>query len=177
MDAAWAQVENEEQRYQEQLAQAAHNTWFDHYYPEDRAMKTSQMIQSKFLKKDDFPTPQRLTIRGVAIEEVGRGDTRWVLFFNEKAKGVVLNVTKIKQLEARFGDESDRWVGKKIQIEHDPTVMMGQQVVGGIKFVMPPMPQQVVQPKAQPVVAAMEREPGADDGFGDEPSDIRAEEW
>jgi hypothetical protein len=95
------------------------------------------MIQSKFLKKDDFPTPAILTIKNVSLEEVGRGDTRWVLYANERAKGVVLNVTKIRQLESKYGPETDGWIGKKLKAENDPTVMMGTQVVGGIKFTMP----------------------------------------
>jgi hypothetical protein len=114
-------------------------------------MKTAQMIQSKFLKKEDFPQPMILTIKGVAMEEVGgRGDTRWVLYFNENVKGIVLNVTKIKQLEATYGDDTDRWTGRKVKVMHDPTVMMGQQVVGGIKFVMPSNPQAQVQPRPTP---------------------------
>lgn len=100
-------------------------------------VKTSEMIQSKFLKKDDFPTPAILTIKNVSLEEVGRGDTRWVLYVNERAKGIVLNVTKIKQLENKYGYETDDWIGKKFKAENDPSVMMGTQVVGGIKFTMP----------------------------------------
>lgn len=100
-------------------------------------MKTSQMIQSKFLKKEDFPAPEVLSIKHVALEEVGRGESRWVLYFREKAKGIVLNATKIKQLEARYGDDTDDWTGQRVKVEHDPTVMMGTQVVGGIKFTMP----------------------------------------
>lgn len=100
-------------------------------------MKTSDMIQSKFLKKDDFPTPTILTIKSVSLEEVGRGETRWILYVNEKAKGIVLNVTKIRQLENKYGVETDDWIGKKVRAENDPTVMMGTQVVGGIKFTMP----------------------------------------
>ena len=158
-DDGWAQIENEEQRWHEHMAQAAHNTWFEHYYG-DLLMKTSEMIQSKFLKKDDFPQPAVLTVRGVSIEEVGRGDTRWVLHFNERTKGIVLNVTKIKQLEAAFGDESDHWVGKKVKVEHDPTVMMGQQIVGGIKFTMP-------KAGARPVLPTPPPPPAADTDFDD----------
>jgi hypothetical protein len=121
------------------------------------------MVQSKFLKKEDFPQPEVLTIRSIAIEEVGKGDTRWVLYFNEKTKAVVLNITKIRQLEAGFSDETDNWVGKKIKVSHDPTVMMGQQVVGGIKFTLPnkaaaPPPPPPPPPKPVP----------AGDGFDDE---------
>lgn len=117
-------------------------------------MKTSEMIQSKFLKKEDFPSPTVLTIKSVSLEEVGRGDTRWVLYFHEKAKGIVLNVTKIRQLENRYGPETDDWIGKKIKAENDPTVMMGTQVVGGIKFTMPSGSVPAPAPKA-------------DDGFDD----------
>jgi hypothetical protein len=127
-------------------------------------VKTSQMIQSKFLKKDDFPSPEVLTIKDCSLEEVGKGDSRWVLFFKEKTKGVVLNVTKIKQLETAYGDDSDAWNGKKVKLSHDPTVMMGTQQVGGIKFAFPPnLPP--VQPRAPAPVAI------ADD-FGDEVDDV-----
>lgn len=140
-DAQWAQHElNEREFFQ---ANSGHTT-------EGRAMKTSEMIVSKFLKKEDFPQPTILTIRGVAIEEVGRGDTRWVLYVNERTKGIILNITKIKQLEQAYGDESDNWSGKKVKVSHDPTVMMGQQVVGGMKFEFPTRPAvQAPPPPAQ----------------------------
>lgn len=145
IDAWWAQQESDEQwqRHTETVRE------FRDFLTNEGLMKTSQMVQSKFLKKDDFPQPEVLTIRSIAIEEVGKGDTRWVLYFNERTKAVVLNITKIRQLEAGFGDETDHWVGKKIKVSHDPTVMMGQQVVGGIKFTLPskgapvPIPQPV----------------------------------
>jgi hypothetical protein len=137
-DAAWAQMDNEARRFEEEQG-----FWADPglliwpLHTRARAMKTSQMIQSKFLKKEDFPQPEILTIKDVSLEEVGKGDTRWVLWFKEKAKGIVLNVTKIKQLEAAYGDDSDMWNGRKVKVMHDPTVMMGTQQVGGIKFVFP----------------------------------------
>lgn len=145
-DAWWAQAECEQwQRHAETVRE------FRDFLTDEGLMKTSQMVQSKFLKKEDFPQPEVLTIRSIAIEEVGKGDTRWVLYFNEKTKAVVLNITKIRQLEAGFGDETDHWVGKKIKVSHDPTVMMGQQVVGGIKFTLPS--KQAPAPIQQPVAA------------------------
>lgn len=113
-------------------------------------MKTSQMIQSKFLKKDDFPQPEVLSIKHCALEEVGRGESRWVLYFREKTKGIVLNVTKIKQIEAAYGDDTDNWTGRKVKVLHDPTVMMGAEVVGGIKFVLPSAAQIAAQPAPPP---------------------------
>lgn len=142
IDAWWAQEESEQwQRHVETVKE------FREYLNQEGLMKTSQMIQSKFLKKDDFPSPEVLTIKDCSLEEVGKGDSRWVLFFKEKTKGVVLNVTKIKQLENAYGDDSDGWIGKKVKLSHDPTVMMGTQQVGGIKFAFPPnLPP--VQPRA-----------------------------
>ncbi len=144
-DFWWFWQELDEQWQHEQAtANAAHHLW-----QEERDMRTSQMVQSKFLKKEDFPEPAVLTIKGVTLEEVGRGDERWVLHFNEKTKGIVLNVTKIRQLEAGYGDDTDLWVGRKVKVSHDPTVMMGQQVVGGIKFTLPSnLPK--TAPKAEP---------------------------
>lgn len=101
-------------------------------------MKTSDMIQSKYLKKEDFETPQILTIKDVSLEEVGKeGDTRWVMHFREQSKGVVLNVTKIRKLEANYGNDSDMWMGKKVKLYHDPDVMFAGKVTGGIGMVLP----------------------------------------
>ena len=134
LDAQWAQQENEQQLWEQHCRVSRE---FRDWSIKEGFMKTSQMVQSKFLKKEDFPQPEVLTIRDCSLEEVGRGDERWVIYFKEKTKGIVLNVTKIRQLEAAYGDDTDHWQGKKVKASNDPTVMMGQQVVGGIKFTMP----------------------------------------
>lgn len=100
-------------------------------------MKTSDMIQSPFLKKDDFPQPEILSIKRVSLEQVVKGEEKWVLFFNEKSKGMVMNKTKIKILEVAYGDDTDEWIGKKCRLSHDPSVMYGGQAVGGIKLEVP----------------------------------------
>lgn len=105
---------------------------------EEFLMKASNMIVSKYLKKEDFERPAVVTIRSIAIEEVGRGETEWVMYFNETVKGLVLKTTKIRQLIAGFGDETDTWTGKKIRLYHDPNVMFGPAVVGGIGMQLPP---------------------------------------
>lgn len=94
----------------------------------------SDMIQSKYLKKDDFPKPQVLTIRDCSLEEVGDGESRWVLWLKENSKGLVLNVTKIRELEASYGKNTDDWLGKKVRLSHDPSVSYAGKRVGGIKL-------------------------------------------
>ena len=123
-------------------------------------MKTSQMIQSKYLKKEDFDTPRVLTIKDCQLEEVGnKGDTRWVLYFKDEVKGLVLNVTKIRQLEGAFGDDTDHWNGNKVKLTHDPNVMFGPERVGGIAIQTPPK---------QGVKAPVPPPPAVDPDFNDD---------
>ena len=95
--------------------------------------KTSDMIQSKFLKKEDFSTAAVLTIKDCTLEDVG-DDSRWVLWLRERDKGLVLNVTKIRMLESAYGQDTDDWRGQRVKLSHDPSVTFAGKVVGGIKL-------------------------------------------
>lgn len=101
--------------------------------------KVSDMIVSKFLRKEDFDEDRVMTIRGVKLEDMpgDDGQQKWVLYFREEQKGMALNVTTIRVLEKAFGDDSDNWVGKKVKVYVDPNVSFGGRVVGGLRL-MPP---------------------------------------
>ena len=77
------------------------------------------------------------------------GDRRWVLFFKELDKGMVLNTTGIRMLEKAFGDESDDWVGKRVTIYVDPNVSYKGQVVGGLRL-RPTSPKKTTPPASSP---------------------------
>jgi hypothetical protein len=69
------------------------------------------------------------------MESVAKGEEKPVLFFNEKAKGMVLNKTKTKLLEASFGDDTDTWTNCKVRASMDPDVRdLAGNIVGGIKL-------------------------------------------
>lgn len=98
------------------------------------------MIQSKFLRKEDFPDDQILTIRGCKLEQVGREDDpeeRWVLYFKELPKGMVLNITTIRVLEQSYGGDTDQWVGNKVKVYNDPNVTFGGKITGGLRLRTP----------------------------------------
>jgi len=97
-------------------------------------MKASAFGNSKFLKKEDFPTPQVLTIKSATVEEVAKGDAKLCIWFNEAVKPLTLNNTKRNLLIATYGDDTDQWIGRKVRLSNDPTVMYGGQPVGGIKL-------------------------------------------
>jgi hypothetical protein len=127
--------------------------------------------QSKYLKREDVGRGLLLTVKGCTQQNVAPEgqpqELKWCLHFNEHAKPLVLNTTNA-QLIAGFlaSDETDQWIGKKIVLFDDPTVMNRGQVVGGIRaraprntppaVAAPAAPQAVapVAPAAAPATAA-----------------------
>jgi hypothetical protein len=99
--------------------------------------KVSEMIVSKFLRKEDFEDgDQVLTIKGVKLEDMpgDGGQQKWVLYFRELQKGMALNSTTIRVLEKGYGDDSDMWVGKKVLVYVDPNVTFKGQLTGGLRL-------------------------------------------
>lgn len=101
--------------------------------------RVSEMIVSKFLRKEDFDEDRVMTIKGIKLEDMpgDSGDQKWVLYFREEAKGMALNVTTIRVLEQAYGDDTDQWVGNKVMVYVDPNVSFGGKVVGGLRLRTP----------------------------------------
>jgi len=125
-------------------------------------MRTSEMLDRKFLGKEDVEPPILVTVIGVAQMPVtGRDDDeeqiKWVLQFKETDKPLILKPTLIHLCEQIFGsDESDTWIGHKLVIFVDPTVTFAGKVTGGIrvrkpKQVKPAATLAPVPPPAPPV--------------------------
>lgn len=98
--------------------------------------KVSEMIQSKYLRKEDIDDEIVVTLKDVSLESMPGdvGEQRWVLAFKELPKGLVLNSTTIRVLEKAFGADSDDWVGKKAVLYVDPNVSFKGQIVGGLRL-------------------------------------------
>lgn len=108
-------------------------------------MRTSDMIKtfSKFWRAVDLEgqAPVRLTIADVTEELIGRGgrqEVKCFVWFTEHLKGLRLNFTIVKTLEAAYGPDSEGWTGKKVRLSFDPTVMFGGRAVGGVRLETPP---------------------------------------
>jgi hypothetical protein len=98
--------------------------------------KVSEMIVSKFLRKEDLDDELIVTLKTVELEDMP-GDAheqRWVLYFRELPKGLVLNTTTIRVLEKAYGPDSDDWTGKKAALYVDPNVSFKGQIVGGLRL-------------------------------------------
>lgn len=83
-------------------------------------MNINSAFPSKYLKADDADEDLIVTIKGVKMETVGQGakaELKPIVFFNEVAKGLVLNKTNAKMIEKIAGDpDTDGWTGTKVRL-------------------------------------------------------------
>lgn len=113
---------------------------------------------SKFITKSDIGKGLLLTIKkwvktDVSMENQAE-DMKYCLIFEEIPKPFVLNQTNGKLIQVIVGSaDFDDWVGEKIVMFIDPTVMFAGEMKGGIR---------VRAPKNQ---AQAEPEPPKDDSI------------
>lgn len=144
-------------------------------------MKFSAMkVPSKYLTKDDADPKKLVTIRKFTMETIegrGKSDDKWILYFSEFEKGMVLNPTNqqlmLKALGLAPDDDTNEAIGKKIVIFNDPSVQdLNGQLVGGIRIrKYNPSPAVQVAPAAKPAQRMpdpVESQQMAADEFGDE---------
>lgn len=115
-------------------------------------MKVSQMLPSTYLKKDDVTDPLIVTIDHLEEANVapqGQPEERkWVVFFAEFDKGMVLNSTNIHLIvQATGAGDTDDWPGKEVVIYNDPTVSYAGKITGGLRI------RPTEKPAARPVAA------------------------
>jgi len=122
--------------------QAAHQCELEHQQyllTQGEVMKTHEMKESKFLKKEDVADGALLTItlidqRNVAMPGADP-EMKWCMSFAELEKPMVLNQTNIQLAERALGsDDTDDWVGRKIVAYTDHNVSYGGKIIGGIRL-------------------------------------------
>jgi hypothetical protein len=106
-------------------------------------MRTADMVKSKYWRGRDLEgqRPMILTIAHVTEEIMGRGahgqDVKCFLWFQEHLKGLQLNKSRVLILEMAYGPDSELWIGKRVKLSYDPTVMFGDKPVGGVRLETP----------------------------------------
>lgn len=104
-------------------------------------MKRGEAFPSRWLAQGDLSSPVIATIDAVRNETIP-GDNedadKPVLYFkNDQLKKMILNSANWTTLESAFGDESDNWSGKQIEVYVDPSIMFGKKRVGGVRIRVP----------------------------------------
>ena len=119
--------------------------------------KIGDMLESKFMKKDDVGDGALFTVKSCEQHNVAaqgaEPEHKWCLTFEESDKPLVLNSTNIQLCGAIFAsDDTDDWSGQRIVLYTDPTIMYAGKVVGGIRVRKPrPSAASKAKPKPAPV--------------------------
>ena len=135
--------------------------------------KTSEMRESRFLKKEDVGAGVLYTVATCVKHNVAMADqpeeVRWCLTFLEAAKPLVLNATNIQLCELIFkSDDTDHWVGHQLVLYTDPNVSYAGKLVGGIRVRAPRVKPAVPKPAPRPAPKPVEAEPDFDGDFDDD---------
>jgi hypothetical protein len=95
--------------------------------------RISEMHPSKWLSAGDLDDQDVIvTVSGCTQENMGnsdRGDDeyKWILWFEELDKGMVMNVTRTNVIaKVLMSDNTDDWIGKKITIFPSETIYKGE---------------------------------------------------
>ena len=105
--------------------------------------KVHEMKDSKFLKKEDAGAGILVTIRSIDRENVAKEgaepDMKYVMFFEETDKGMVLNMTNAQACQMACGgaEDTDDWIGHKVVLYNDPNVSYAGKITGGIRLRAP----------------------------------------
>ncbi len=93
--------------------------------------KLSEMFPSKYLQAADVEgQAYTLTVDRLMQEDVADGEQKWIIYFREAQKGLVLNRTNANTLEWLYGSDTDSWLGKQIVLFTEMTSYMGKPCLG-----------------------------------------------
>jgi len=101
-----------------------------------------QLHPSKYLKGADVTPPVVATMSRVTIEKMTDNDNETeekgiLSFLGGRLKPMPLNWTNLTFLGKTFGNNSDAWQGKQVEIYFDPSIMAFGEVKGGIRLRLP----------------------------------------
>ena len=99
-------------------------------------MNLNDMFPSNYRTKDDFPNPRVLPMSKITRKEVWRKNGKQmatVLHFEGNVKPMVLNKTNAIVIARIYGNDTNLWINKRIEVYYDPNVTLGRERVGGIR--------------------------------------------
>jgi hypothetical protein len=103
-------------------------------------MTLNDLFPSKYLAKEDVPTPTVATMQQVTQVEMNDNGVKVmkpILVLSAFRKPLVLNKLNAQSVAAVYGSDTSAWVGKPIEVFVDPNVMMQGRMVGGLRLRAP----------------------------------------
>lgn len=95
-------------------------------------MKISELYPRRFARGSDLKGPATVTIKEITQEELhpaGRPVKKYVLWFTETPRGVILTRPLALQLAEILGDDTAIWRGQKITLYPEPMNVAGRPCV------------------------------------------------
>jgi hypothetical protein len=90
-------------------------------------MRKREVFPSNYLTSEDIPEQGIVvTIDRLEPARMPDGAMKQVMFFAEREKGMILNVTKWNVMERLYGEESDDWIGERITLYPGETPFEGE---------------------------------------------------
>ena len=118
-------------------------------------MNINEAFPSNYLKASDLKGHTvTVVMERCEWKQVG-SDTKLVLFFRGKEKGMIVNKTNANTIATIYGPETDGWMGQPITLFEQMVDYRGQ-MMPGLRCMRP----RDNQP--QPAAAPVERQPGED---------------
>lgn len=126
-------------------------------------MNIEAAFPSKYLKAADLQgRTARVTIRTVLMETVGQtsGDQKPILYFQGKDRGVVLNRTNAVVIAHYYGQDTDQWPGREVELYTEMVPFQGR-MVNALRVRVPPAnaPAPVRAPEPPPPLNYRQPEP------------------
>jgi hypothetical protein len=78
-------------------------------------MDINTAFPSNYLKASDLDGPTRRVITKVGVKDV-RGDRKVVMDFADDDKPLIVNKTHARTIARAYGSDTDRWIGKSIEL-------------------------------------------------------------
>ena len=104
-------------------------------------LSKTQAFPSKYLSQGDLPLPKRAVIASVMMDTLtdmhGRSEEKAIVLFAGDVKPLVLNLTNWDTIQDAYGEDTDQWAGKVVELYTDPNVMLGAIRKGGIRVRIP----------------------------------------
>jgi hypothetical protein len=99
-------------------------------------MKISKMFPKRYATGEDLQGKTiTLTIVKITAEKMHPQPNapeadKWVIYFKEAKKGIILSRTLANQIAEVLGsDETDEWLGKRITVYPQPMTVAGRKVI------------------------------------------------
>jgi hypothetical protein len=70
---------------------------------------------SNYIKASDLDGPTRLVIAKVSLRDI-RGDRKVVAEFTNGDRALIINKTNARTIARAYGSDTDRWIGKPIEL-------------------------------------------------------------